>query len=172
VQSPNLHVVKGDIFNSESIASAAASKDVLISAYGPQHGQEQRLLEATRALIDGVKRSGVRRLISVGGAGSLEVAPGVQLVDTPEFPEAWKGIALAHRDALDIYRQSDIDWTNISPAAFIAPGERTGTYRTGTDHLVVDEKGESRISAEDYAVAVLDEAENPKFIRRRFTVAY
>jgi uncharacterized protein len=103
----------------------------------------------------------------------LEVAPGVQLVDTPEFPDFFKPIALAHRDALEIYRQEkDLDWINLSPAAIIAPGERTGKYRLGTDQLVVDEKGESRISTEDYAVALLDEAENPRYNRMRITVAY
>jgi uncharacterized protein len=102
----------------------------VISAFGPKEGEEQTLVEATRSLINGVKKSGVRRLISVGGAGSLEVAPGVQLVDTPEFPDFFKPIALAHRDALEIYRQEkDLDWINLSPAAIIAPGERTGKYR-------------------------------------------
>ncbi|HLZ57791.1 MAG TPA: NAD(P)H-binding protein, partial [Ktedonosporobacter sp.] len=110
--------------------------------------------------------------IVVGGAGSLEVAPGLHLVDTPDFPAAWKPTALAHRDALEVYRKANLDWTYVSPAALIAPGERTGTYRTGTDKLLTDEKGESRISAEDYAIAILDEVEHPHFIRRRFTVAY
>jgi len=108
----------------------------------------------------------------VGGAGSLEVAPGVQLVDAPNFPEAWKPVATAHRDALAALRKAPIDWTYFSPAAFIQPGTRTGKYRTGTEQLVADAKGESRISAEDYAVALVDEIEKPQFIRKRFAAAY
>jgi putative NADH-flavin reductase len=172
-QHDNLKVTTGDIFRADSIASAVTRHDAVISAFGPKQGEEQSLVEATRSLIDGVKRVGVKRLLVVGGAGSLEVAPGVQLVDTPDFPVAWKAIAFAHRDALDIYRkESDLEWTYLSPAALIQPGERTGKYRTGTDQLVTDENGESRISAEDYAVAMLDELENPRFIRKRFTIAY
>lgn len=125
-------------------------------------------------LIQAVRASGLPRLISVGGAGSLEVSPGMRLLDTPDFPSAWKPVASAARDALQVYRTEagDIDWVNVSPAAFIQPGERTGRYRTGTDQFVVDERGESRISAEDFAVAILDEVEQPKFHRTRFTAAY
>jgi hypothetical protein len=119
-----------------------------------------------------VQQAGVPRLLIVGGAGSLEVEPGVQLLDTPQFPREWKGIAIAHRDALEIYRQSDIDWTYFSPAIFIEPGERTGKYRVGGDEVLMDSKGQSRISAEDYAVAMLDEVEKPKLHRRRVTIAY
>jgi putative NADH-flavin reductase len=108
----------------------------------------------------------------VGGAGSLEVAPGLQLVDTPDFPAAWKSNALAAREALQIFRAADVDWTYVSPAAIIRPGERTGAFRVGTDQLLTNEKGESIISVEDFAVAILDEIETPRFVRRRFTVAY
>jgi putative NADH-flavin reductase len=173
VENERLNVVIGNIFDEESIARAVRGHDLVISAFGPKAGEEQTLVEATRSLISGVKKSGVSRLLSVGGAGSLEVAPGVQLVDTPEFPDFIKPIALAHRDALEVYRQEkELNWTNVSPAAMIEPGERTGKYRTGTDQLIVNEQGESRISAEDYAVAMLDEAENPRFSRMRFTVGY
>jgi putative NADH-flavin reductase len=173
VQSDRFHKVVADASDADQVANAVRGHDIVISSIGPRPGQERTFVETTKSLIEGVKRSGVRRLLAVGGAGSLEVAPGVQLVDTPEFPEQWKEIAWVHRDVLDLYRQeTDLEWTNLSPAAFIQPGERTGKYRIGTDQLVVDEKGESRISAEDYAVALLDEAENPKFIRKRFTVAY
>jgi uncharacterized protein len=168
-----LRVVVGDIFDENKVAQAVRGHDVVISAFGPKAGEEKTLIEATRSLINGVKKSGVDRLIAVGGAGSLEVAPGVQLVNTPDFPDFIKPIALAHREALNIYLQEkELNWTNVSPAAMIAPGERTGTYRTDTDRLVVDENGESRISAEDFAVAILDEVENPRFSRMRFTVGY
>lgn len=169
----NLNVVTGDILNPASVADRVSGLDVVISAFGPKKGEESTLVEATRSLIAGVKQAGVNRLISVGGAGSLEVAPGIPAVETPDFPKAWKLIALAHRDALAVYRrESSLAWTNVSPAALIEPGKRTGHYRTGTDQLVVDGEGISRISAEDYAVAILDEVEKPQFTKRRFTVAY
>ena len=168
----NVTATAGDIFDPESVADAARGADVVVSAYGPGSETPEILPKATRSLIAGVKAAGVRRLIMVGGAGSLEVAPGVQLVDTPGFPAEWKGIALAHRDALEILRTSDLDWTSVSPAAFIHPGERTGKFRLGTDQLIVDEKGASEISAEDFAIGVADEVENPQHIRRRLTIAW
>jgi uncharacterized protein len=111
--------------------------------------------------------------VVVGGAGSLEVAPGKQLVDTAGFPDAYKPIALAHREAFDYYRTvTDIDWTFFAPAAIIAPGERTGAFRTGAATLIADANGESRISAEDYAIAFVDELEQGRFVRQIATVAY
>jgi putative NADH-flavin reductase len=125
-------------------------------------------------LLDGASQAKVKRLIVVGGAGSLEVAPGVRLVDAPAFPAEWKGVGLAHSDALEVYRNSEaeVDWTYVSPPAIIEPGERKGNYRVGGDQLLADEKGDSRISTEDYAVALLDEVEKPRHLRGRFTVAY
>ncbi len=175
VQNPHerLKAVIGDVSDAESVAAVVAGHDAAINAVGPTGTSSPGLVvDAARALIDGLARTGVRRLLIAGGAGSLEVAPGVQLVDTPSFPEAWRGIALAHRDALDLYRTADLDWTYISPAAFLEPGERTGNYRTGTDQLLTDEKGESRISMEDLAIAFLDEVEKSRFVRRRMSVAY
>lgn len=168
-----LNVVQGDIMDAGSIAKAAAGHDLVISAYGPPFTEVQLLLQATKALLQGVKQAGVSRLISVGGAGSLEVAPGLQVVDTPEFPDFIKPLALAHRDAQELYTEvTDLNWTVFSPAGTIEPGERTGQFRTGTNSLVVNEQGESRISAEDYAVALLDEAEKSQYPRQRFTVGY
>lgn len=171
-QNPNLRVVTADIFNPESVAQAVAGQDAVISAYGAPHGQDQLLVDVARSLIQGVKQAGVPRLLVVGGAGSLEVAPGVQLMDTPAFLPAWKANAQAQRDALNVYRKADLDWTYLSPAALIQPGERTGHYRTGGEQLVVDAEGNSHISAEDYAIAMLDEVEHPQHVRQRFTVAY
>jgi len=109
----------------------------------------------------------------VGGAGSLEVAPGVRLVDTPDFPEDWKPEALQHADALEVYRGiEDLDWTFVSPAAFIHPGERTGRYRLGGDQLLVDENGNSEISAEDYAIAIADLLEQDEHKQERVTAAW
>ncbi|AIF52645.1 NAD(P)-dependent oxidoreductase [Pelosinus sp. UFO1] len=171
-QDENLRVVVGDLLNRESIRKAIAGYDVVISAYGPSHGAENTMQTVTQGLIDAVKQAGVQRLLIVGGAGSLEVAPGLKLVNTPDFPEAWIAIALSAAETLEIYRKADLDWTYFSPAAMFQPGERTGVFRIGTDQLVVDEKGESRISTEDYAIAMLDEVEKPRFIRKRFTIAY
>lgn len=171
---PELHPVRGDALDAASVASAVAGNDVVISAIGPKHDEAMSMvIDTTHALIAGAGQAGVERMIVVGGAGSLEVAPGLQLVDTPEFPAAWLPVARAHRDVLGIYRQQkDFDWTYVSPAAFISPGERTGDYRIGGEQLLVDEKGESRISAEDFAVAVIDEVEKGEHIRERMTVAY
>jgi putative NADH-flavin reductase len=127
-------------------------------------------INSTKAVIEGVKRSGgSKRLIVVGGAGSLEVAPGVQLVDTPTFPDVARPTSKAQRETLDILRASAIDWTFFSPSEHIAPGRRTGKYRLGADQLLTNDEGESFISMEDYAVALLDEIEQPRFIRQRFT---
>jgi putative NADH-flavin reductase len=116
----------------------------------------------------------VPRLISVGGAGSLLVASGQRLVDTPDFHDEWKPEALAAADALEAFRAADteVDWAFVSPGALLVPGERTGVYRLGGDELLVDEQGRSHISMEDFAVAILDEAEAPKHSRERFTAAY
>lgn len=170
---PNLTIKEGDMLDADDVARAVAGHDAVVNATRQPTGKPgQSFSDAARALIDGLTRAGVRRLIVVGGAGGLEVAPGLQLVDSPDFPPAWRPGALALRDALDVYRASSLDWTYFSPAGMIAPGQRTGHYRTGKDQLVTDEKGESRISAEDYAVALLDELERPRFVRQRFTVAY
>jgi uncharacterized protein len=166
--------VKGDALDSKSIEEAARGNDAVISAYSPSAEDPSRLVDATRSQIAGLKQAGVKRLITVGGTGSLEVAPGVHMVDTPQFPAAQKGIALAHREALEVYRKEavDLEWTYFSPPALIELGTRTGKFRLGTDRFMVDSSGQSRISAEDYAVALLDELENPKHVRTRFTAAY
>jgi putative NADH-flavin reductase len=165
----------GDIFKPETIATAVVDHDVVVSAYGPGKGDPNLVVKAARGLIEALTRVEPIRLIVVSGAGSLEVKPGVQLVDTRDFPAEWKAIALAHREALDFYRKAgmaEFDWTAVSPAAVITPGTRTGKYRTGTDQLLVDATGKSYISAEDFAVAVVDEIEKPQFQGKRFTVAY
>jgi uncharacterized protein len=170
---PGLASVTAEVTRPTSVARAVKGADVVVSAIGPGPGQVPAvLLDAARGLLEGLRQAGMTRLVVVGGAGSLEVSPGVQLADTPSFPDAWKPVAAAHREALEIFRQEpDLEWTVIAPAALIAPGERTGHYRAGGDQLLVDANGESRISAEDYAVAVADEVEEPHHVRRRFTVA-
>jgi putative NADH-flavin reductase len=174
LELPNLNVARGDLFKTRDVESGSFDHDAVVCAYNYTQGaQPSTMAEITVPLINGLKQANVKRLIIVGGAGSLEVSPGVQLVDTPDFPEAYKAGALAHRDALKCYQNEKLlDWTYISPAAEIAPGERTGKFRTGTTRLIKDENGKSSISMEDYAVAVLDEIENPKHIREQMTVGY
>jgi putative NADH-flavin reductase len=171
---PHLHVARGDIFNSQDVESGAFDHDVLVSAYNYTHGAPpSTTVEVAVTLINGLKQAHVKRLIVVGGAGSLEVAPGLQLVDSPGFPEAYKPSALAHREALKVFKgEKELEWTYVSPAAEIAPGERTDKFRIGGDQLLKDTQGKSFISMEDLAVAILDEIENPQHIRQRFTVAY
>jgi putative NADH-flavin reductase len=170
---PRTVSVVAEVTNPASVAKTVRGADVVVSAIGPGPGQKPTvILGAARGLLDGLRSAGVLRLVVVGGAGSLEVSPGVELADTPQFPEAWKPLAEAHRAALAIYREEpDLEWTVVAPAALIAPGVRTGHYRAGGDQLLTDAQGESRISAEDYAVAIADEVETPRHIRRRFTVA-
>jgi putative NADH-flavin reductase len=170
--NPSVSVVKGNILDPDDIASKAKGADVAISAYGPGTGDVNDLLTATRSLMAGLHKADVRRLIFVGGAGSLLVSPGTDLIDSGHLPEEYKAIAIAHRDALNLLRESDLAWTYFSPPGFIAPGERTGKFRLGDDALLTDEQGNSRISAEDYAVALVDELESPKHVRQRFTIAY
>jgi putative NADH-flavin reductase len=170
----NLKVSKGDLFDSQDVETGAFDHDLVVSAYNSTNGATpSTIAEVAVPLLNGLRQANVKRLIVVGGAGSLEVAPGVQLVDTPDFPEAYKAVALAHRDALKIYQQEqDVEWTYVSPSAEIAPGERTGIFRTAGNQLLVDEHGRSFISMEDFAVAVLNEIEQPKHVRQQFTVGY
>ncbi|WP_017812530.1 NAD(P)-dependent oxidoreductase [Paenibacillus shenyangensis] len=167
-----LHAIRMNVMEPASVEAAVAGHDVVITAFGPQFGQESELPEAARSIVEGMKNAGVSRLVIVGGAGSLEVEPGVRLMDTPDFPAEIKPLALAHVEAYEVYRHSDLDWTYVSPASWIEPGKRTGNFRIGTSRLITDDDGASRISAEDYAAALFDEVEDPQFVHDRFTVAY
>lgn len=174
---PGVRITAGDATDAASVAQAVRGADVVVSAVSPRPGttgSAPKLADAARGLIAGLKEAGVKRLIVVGGAGSLEVAPGVALMDAPGFPEAYLGEAIEGRDSLNVYRTEaqGLDWTFVSPAAEIGPGERTGEYRTTIDQFITDEHGHSRISYDDYAVALLDEIENPQHVGRRFGVAY
>jgi putative NADH-flavin reductase len=175
----DLTVVKGDLLDADNIAKLAKGADVVVSSYAPPVGSQgpdpakaRQLVDAARALIAGVRRAGAPRIIMVGGAGSLEVSPGLQLVDAPTFPDAYKPVALAHRDALYVLRDTDLNWTYFSPAMTIQPGQRTGKFRLGKDALVSDDQGKSSISAEDYAVALVDEVEQGRHTKQRFTIGY
>ncbi len=167
---PGLTPVQGDVTEPDRLAQLLAGHDVVISAFNP--GKDATGTGA-KSIIDAAKRSEVPRLLVVGGAGTLEVAPGQRLVDQPSFPQEWKEGALRTADVLDQLRaEPELDWVFVSPAAVIAPGERTGRYRIGGDQLLTDSNGESRISTADYASAMLDEVEEPQHARTRISVAY
>ena len=157
---------KADANDPLDLAPHLKDHDVVVSA--------ARFAELTAPpLLEAVRNAEVQRLLVVGGAASLELAPGQILLDSPNFPEAYKVEAVPGKDFLDELRQvDDLDWTFLSPAIDFAPGERTGSYRTGGDQLLTDEDGNSRISMEDYAIAVLDELEQSKHVKQRFSVAY
>lgn len=171
-----LAVVQADAQDAEQVARAAAGHDAVVDAYNPgwttpNIGAE--FLKGTRAIYDGVRRCGVKRLLVVGGAGSLFVAPGVQLVDTPEFPAQWKEGALAAREALRLIQQETaLDWSFVSPAVHLEPGERTGKFRLGKDEPLMKDGAPAHISVADLAVAIIDELEQPRHIRQRFTLGY
>ena len=171
-----LHPQKGDVYNADDVARLVAGHEAVISAFNPGWSNPDiynQQVKGARSIIDGVKKAGVKRLLFVGGAGSLEVKPGVQSVDLPEFPAEYKQGALATREALNMLRkEASLEWSFLSPSADLFPGQRTGTFRLGTDQLLVDAKGKSRISVEDYAMTMIDEVERPKHIHRRFTVGY
>jgi putative NADH-flavin reductase len=175
----SLHPVKGDVFQPDQIAALVKGHDVVISAYNPGWTNPaiyEEFIRGSQAIQEAVKKAGVKRFIVIGGAGSLEIAPGVQLVDTPEFPMEYKPGALGARDYLNILKKEQgLDWTFVSPAILMHPGTsgvRKGHYRTALDNPVFDEKGQSIIAVEDLAVAIVDEVEKPKFLKKRFTAAY
>lgn len=171
-----LRPVKGDVYHEDEVVRLVAGSDAVISAFNPGWSDTDiysRQVKGARSIINGVKKAGVKRLLFVGGAGSLEVTPGVQSLDMPGFPAEYKQGALATREALNMLREEmGLEWSFLSPSADLFSGQRTGRFRLGTDQLLTDAQGESRISVEDYAMAMIDEMEKPQHIRRRFTVGY
>ncbi len=153
-------------------------QDAVIHSYAPGRGlgaeeskEKQRV--GTLSIIAATKAAGVKRLLAVGGGGSLEVAPGVAHFDTPSFPAEYQGGARATAQIKDLLRaEKDLEWTFLCPSTVIAPGERTGKFRLGGDQVLFGADGQSRISVEDYALAMIDELENPKHTGHRFTVGY
>jgi len=173
---PGLTVVAADVLDAAQVAQAVAGHDAIISAYNPGWSEPQihdLFLQGSQAILDGAKQAGVKRVLVVGGAGSLLVAPGLQLVDTPEFPAAYKQGALAARELLKrLQVETALDWSFISPPIALAPGERTGQYRLGADELLPGQGDQpAGISVPDLAVAIVDEIEQPRHVQRRFTVA-
>ncbi|SEM38192.1 hypothetical protein SAMN05216436_10437 [bacterium A37T11] len=176
-QDSKLTVVKGDVQNEENIASLLGEADEVISAFNPGWQNPDiynDTLTGYKAIIEGVKKAGKQRLLIVGGAGTLFVAPGKTVLDTGVIPEAIlpgvKSLAKVYYDYLK--PETDLDWVFFSPAGDLHPGEKTGTYRLGKDDLIVDATGKSHISVGDYAAALLDEAEKPQHHKERFTIGY
>jgi len=170
-----------DAYDADSVAQGVAGHDVFISAFSPDpaepfDGKPERLRQSHAAILAGVRKAGVKRVVLVGGVGSLFAAPGSSqlVVESEEYGTANRGPTLANLEILNGLKADgdDLDWTYVSPPRRIEAGERTGVFRIGEDTLLRDDAGESRISRADFAIALLDEVENPRFIRRRFTVAY
>jgi uncharacterized protein len=165
-----------DVYKSDEVARVVGGHDAVISAFNPGWGNPDIYnlqVKGTKAIIDGVKKAGIKRLLFVGGAGSLEVKPGVQAVDLPGFPAEYKQGALATREALTLLRKEpSLEWSFLSPSADLSPGKRTGRFRLGKDQMLTDTNGQSHISIQDYAMAMIDEVEKPAHVRQRFTVGY
>jgi putative NADH-flavin reductase len=170
-----LTVVKADVNDTAALANQLKGFDAVLSAFSG-HAQANTFdyyLAGFKSIVAALKQAGVPRLLVVGGAGSLYVAPGVQLLDTPQFPAEYKPTAEGARQALVLLQaEPTLNWTMLSPSAIIAPGERTGQFRLGQDQLLADAQGNSHVSVQDYAVAFINELEKPAHQRQRFTVGY
>jgi putative NADH-flavin reductase len=162
----NLTLKVGDIGNPEALAGMLKGHDLVVSSVKSPDFDTDQLLKAVRL-------SGVKRYLAVGGAGSLEVKPGVTALDTGTLPDYVVPAARGAQNFLNVLRSvEDLDWTVLSPPFEFSAGERTGKFRLGNDQLIVDEKGKSAISFEDYAVALLDEIEEPRHLKKRFSIGY
>ena len=163
---PGVSVKQVDALDAEALQQAISGSDVVISA------AHFATLPAS-AVIGPVKKAGVKRLLVVGGAGSLLLLGGTRVIDSKGFPEAYKAEASAGATFLEALRQEqELDWTFLSPSAEFVETERTGTFRLGQDDLLVSREGRSWISFADFAIAMIDEVETPKHSRQRFTVGY
>lgn len=173
----NLKVVSADVFDTDKLAEVLKNNDAVISAYNPGWTNPNiydDTIKGYQSIIEAVKKAGIKRLQAVGGAGSLLVAPGKTVVDSGAIPDeilpGVKALALVLKD--QFLPEKELDWVFFSPAGTIEPGERTGKYRLGLDDLITDEQGNSKISVQDYAKAMVDELENPKHHQQRFTIGY
>jgi uncharacterized protein len=174
---PDVLVKQDDLSDPKQIAEAVDGVDAVVSAYAPPQDQPDEIVGVTERQVAALSqaanaRPANARLIVVGGAGGLNVAPDVTLIDSGHLPEPYLPIAKAHVKALNVLRASTIDWTYLAPAAYFIPGERTGKFRLGKDELIANSAQDSRISMEDYAVALVDELEKPRHRRQRFSVGY
>ncbi|ENC6731913.1 NAD(P)-dependent oxidoreductase [Vibrio navarrensis] len=175
IERQDVEVRQLDVLAEQDFAQALQGVDTVIASIGGRAAGNHDVVERSAAkLLEQLPNAGVKRLLWVGGAGSLEVAPGVQLVTVPDFPAEYKDEALAQSQALQVFRNSDspLNWTFVSPAAEIFPGEKVGQFRVGGDQLLTDAQGHSKISVADFASAMLDELETAKHAKQRISVAY
>ncbi|MDP4206159.1 MAG: NAD(P)-dependent oxidoreductase [Bacteroidota bacterium] len=177
IQNSLLNLQKADVTNTDALAEILRGHDIVLNAYNAGWSNPNiydDFLKGSNSILEASKRAKVKRLLVVGGAGSLFIAPNVQLVDTPEFASSpYRPGALAARDFLNVLKKEEaISWTFLSPAINLFPGERTGQFRLGNDEPVMNSEGKSEISVQDLAVALLDEVEKGQFINKRFTVGY
>ena len=177
IKSPSLTVVQADVTDTSALVAACKGRDAVISAYNPGWTNPniyEETLHNYPLILEAVRQSGVRRLLCVGGAGTLFCAPGLRVVDSGVIPDAIMGgvRSLGEFYLNTLMNEKKIDWIFFSPAGTLEPGKRTGKFRLGKDDLIVDENGNSHISVEDYAVAMVDELENPKHHYERFTIGY
>lgn len=178
-ESENVKAVTADIYNTAELSEILKGNDAVISAFNPGWTNPnifEDFLKGAESIEKAVEKAGVKRYITVGGAGSLYIAEGLQLIDTPEFPAEIKPGAEAARQYLEMIKKNEkLDWTFFSPAIEMhqgTAGVRKGTYRTALENPVFDENGRSVLSVEDVAVALVDELENNQFVKQRFTAAY
>jgi len=177
VTNPNLTVIKADVSSAETVAEIAKGADAVISAYSPGRNNPDSYEETLKVypqILEGVKRAGVKRLLIVGGAGTLFVAPGLRVIDSGAISDSIMGgvKSLGEFYLNTLMNEKEIDWVFFSPAGSLEPGERTGSYRIGKDDLIVDDNGASKISVQDYAKAMIDELETPVHHKERFTIGY
>lgn len=177
IKSPSLTVVQADVTDTSALVAACKGRDAVISAYNPGWTNPNIYEETLRnypLILEAVRQSGVRRLLCVGGAGTLFCAPGLRVVDSGVIPDAiMDGVRSLGEFYLNtLMNEKEIDWIFFSPAGTLEPGKRTGKFRLGKDDLIVDENGNSHISVEDYAVAMVDELEMPQHHYERFTIGY
>lgn len=175
-QHANLSAQRADVHDVATLTEQLRGHDAVLSAFNPGWDRadiREQFIAGSQAIVAATKAAGIRRLLVVGGAGSLYVAPGQQLLDTPDFPAEYKEGAEGARQALNLLRdEQELEWTFLSPAALLQPGPRTGQFRLGGDDLLLSDGQPGRISVADLAVALLDETEQPQHLRQRFTLAY
>jgi len=173
---PQLYPASANVFDWEAIASLVVGHDAVIDAFHPGWGTPDSgalQLSGAQAIVAATKQAGIPRLLVVGSAGTLKIAPCLDFLDTGEYPHEMKATARASRELLrQLRREEELQWTVLTPPAVLEPGARTGSFRLDDDKLVVDENGLSTVSLEDYAVAMIDELENPQHVGQRFTIGY
>jgi putative NADH-flavin reductase len=177
----NLNTKKADVLDVDELAKLLAGHDVIVSAFNPARGVAgahvyDLHVQGHKAILVAANKSGAKRFLGVGGAASLKTPEGIELIDSPQFPAAYEQFKPGIRGTRELYyllkQEPSLDWVFIAPSVVIAPGERTGKFRIGKDHVLYNDNGESKISLEDYAAALVDEMERPQHHRERITIGY